>query len=187
MKALLFASALSLTFASTASALSVKQAEKWMQFAKGGSGSAGQIKCSKGRIFDRRLKKCVLSNSPDLDDGSRVEVGIWLAKRGRHEDAIATLAMVGDKSNTLAQTYIGYAHRKQGRMKLAFSHYRAALASDPQNWIARSYLGEALLQNGNLSAARDQLSRIKAGCGANCSTYKRLAGALVITENRGSN
>ena len=182
MKHLLITAAFSLAVLIPAHALTEKQAEKWMQIAKGGKGSLGQVKCKRGKIYDRRKKRCVVKNAATLDDDSRIWAGVWLAKANRHGEAIDVLNSVRKKSNTIALTYLGYSHRKLGRVTKAFGYYNAALASDPKNWIARSYLGEAHIKRGNMKSARSELARIKAGCGTRCSTYKRLAGAVRIAQ-----
>ena len=50
-----------------------------------------------------------------------------------------------------------------------------ALRQDPNYTQVREYMGEAYLQQGNVEAAREQLSEIERRCGKGCREYTLLA------------
>jgi predicted Zn-dependent protease len=76
------------------------------------------------------------------------------------------------------QNYLGFAHRKAGRIDAAMMHYQAALQLDPDYVLARSYMGQGLLNSGNVGAARAQLAQINMRAGTDNYPYRMLSDAL---------
>ena len=66
--------------------------------------------------------------------------------------------------NADIQNYLGYAHRKAGRLDPAFKHYRRALELNPRHRGAHEYIGEAYLMAGDLTSARKHLEALRKIC-----------------------
>ena len=101
-----------------------------------------------------------------------------LALLGRFDEAITILSLAHDKTDPRVLNYLGYAHRKAGRVLVGLGYYQEALRSDPDYTLVREYLGEAHLQLGDVAAARNQLDEIKKRCGTGCSEYTELSAQI---------
>ena len=66
--------------------------------------------------------------------------------------------------NADIQNYLGYAHRKAGKLDLAFKHYHRALALNPRHRGAHEYIGEAYLMAGDLAGAQKHLEALRKLC-----------------------
>lgn len=133
-------------------------------------------KCKKGKIWSKKRKKCVkIKKSSLLDDENIYQTGRDLAIRGRFSDAIQVLSYAYNKSDPRVLNYLGYAHRKAGRIDVGLGYYKEALRIDPDYILVREYMGEAFLQKGDLVSARFQLKEIEARCGPSCAEYAELA------------
>ena len=77
-----------------------------------------------------------------------------------------------------ALTYLGYSHRKQGKIDLGIRFYKAALAIDPNNVDTREYLGEGYVAAGRKDLARIELAKVEKLCGTSCEQYAELAAAI---------
>lgn len=147
-------------------------------FAAGDGGSDNtSTKCSSGKVWDKQQKKCVNQNS-SIDQDSLYEAGRRLAKAERYQEAIDVL-MLASADDKRVLNYLGYSHRKMGRVDVGLTYYRQALALDPEYTLVREYLGEALLQKGDLTGALQQLSEIRRLCESRaCSEYNELSGQI---------
>ena len=103
------------------------------------------------------------------------EVGARLAKAGRYGEAISVLGYVANKADPRVLNYLGYSHRKSGRIQVGLGYYAEALLIDPNFTPAREYLGEAYLSLGDVASARNQLGEIERRCGKDCTEYAMLA------------
>jgi Flp pilus assembly protein TadD len=65
-------------------------------------------------------------------------------------------------------TYKGYVWRKLGRLDLAESFYRAALAEAPTHRGATEYYGELKVIRGDIKGARVMLARLETQCAFGC-------------------
>ena len=139
----------------------------------GGGGEAPQ--CANGKVWDKKLKKCVNPQRGMIDDNSIYETGRDLAMAGRYGEAITILSLAADKTNPRILNYLGYSHRKSGRVLVGLGYYQEALRHDPNYTLVREYMGEAYLQNGDVDAARLQLGEIEKRCGKGCREYALLA------------
>ena len=110
-----------------------------------------------------------------IDDDSIYETGRKLAMAGRYGEAITILSLAADKTDPRILNYLGYSHRKSGRVLVGLGYYQEALRHDPNYTLVREYMGEAYLQNGDLDAARAQLGEIEKRCGKGCREYTLLA------------
>jgi len=73
-------------------------------------------------------------------------------------------AALRDPDNADIQNSLGYAHRKAGRLELAFKHYRRALEINPRHRGAHEYIGEAYLMAGDLEGAQRHLEALRKIC-----------------------
>lgn len=154
--------------------------------AAGDGGSGGTVtQCKQGEVWDNNQNKCVVPKQGMIDDNSLYEAGRDLALAGRYGEAIAALSLAADKSDPRILNYLGYSHRKQGRVLVGLGYYQEALRADPDYTLVREYLGEAYLQLGNVEAARGQLAEIEKRCGTACAEYAELARQIEQAATRG--
>ena len=147
-------------------------------FSAGGGGGGGEPttpNCPKGQAWSKKQKKCVNAQRGMIDDDSIYETGRNLAMAGRYSEAITILSLAADKTDPRILNYLGYSHRKSGRVLVGLGYYQEALRHDPNYTLVREYMGEAYLQNGDLDAARAQLAEIEKRCGKGCREYTLLA------------
>ena len=79
-----------------------------------------------------------------VDDDSLYEAGRDLAEQGRYGEAITVLSLAADKTDPRILNYLGYSHRKSGRVLVGLGYYQEALRHDPNYTLVREYMGEAL-------------------------------------------
>jgi tetratricopeptide (TPR) repeat protein len=146
----------------------------------GSSGGSGQTvsQCKKGEVWDKKQQKCVKPKFGMIDDESLYEAGRDLAKAGRYDEAISVLTLAANKEDPRVLNYLGYSHRKQGRVIVGLGYYQEALRVDPNYTLVREYLGEAHLQLGDVAAAREQLSEIEKRRGKDCEEYAELSAQI---------
>jgi tetratricopeptide (TPR) repeat protein len=140
-----------------------------------GGGADPVPNCPKGKVYDQKSKKCVVQKSGATDDDSLYATGHQLAMKGEYEEAIKVLSLAQNKSDPRILNYLGYSHRKAGRVLVGLGYYEEALRIDPNYTLVREYLGEAHLQRGDVASAKDQLGEIEKRCGTSCEEYKDLA------------
>jgi tetratricopeptide (TPR) repeat protein len=140
-----------------------------------GDGGDSSANCPKGKVHDKKTNTCKDAQRGAVDDDSLYEYGRSLALQGRYAEAIGVLYLAADKSDPRILNYLGYSHRKSGRVSVGLGYYQEALRQDPNYTQVREYMGEAYLQQGNLEAAREQLSEIERRCGKGCREYALLA------------
>ena len=144
----------------------------------GGGNNPPITKCKRGLVWDMRRKRCVAQQRGMLDDESIYEAGRGLAAAKRYGEAIAVLSLAADKTDPRILNYLGYSHRKQGRVLVGLGYYQEALRNNPDYTLVREYMGEAHLQLGDVASAKEQLSEIEKRCGKGCSEYTELAGQI---------
>lgn len=81
--------------------------------------------------------------------------------------------------NADIQNYLGYAHRKAGKLEPAFKHYRRALELNPQHRGAHEYVGEAYLMVGDLASAQKHLEALRKICLLPCEELADLERQIV--------
>lgn len=139
-----------------------------------GDGGGGQTQnCGSGKVKDKN-GKCVDQRS-QLDDETIYEAGRDLAMQGRYGEAITVLGLAANKADPRILNYLGYAHRKSGRITVGLGYYQEALRIDPNYVRAREYMGEAYLSLGDVASAKNQLTEIEKRCGKDCREYTLLA------------
>lgn len=157
----------------------------------GSSGNSGEgsdnasTQCKHGRVWDNRQQKCVEPKQGMLDDQNIYEAGRALAKAGRYAEAITVLSLADNKNDWRILNYLGYSHRKLGRVEVGLGYYQEALMADPENTLVREYMGEAYLQLGELATARRILGEIQIRCGTSCEEYTALDRQITAFEVKG--
>ena len=136
-------------------------------------------KCKKGKVYSLRKKKCITPKKSALDDDNIFRAGRQLAFNNRYAEAIEVLTLASDLNDPKILNYLGYAHRKAGRIDVGLGYYKQALAIDPDYTLVREYMGEAFLQRLDFDNARVQLSEIEKRCGINCREYTLLSAAII--------
>jgi hypothetical protein len=150
----------------------------------GGSSSGGNsaTECRSGKVWDKKSHKCVEPKQGMLDDDSLYEAGRDLAMAGHYGEAITVLGYVANKADPRVLNYLGYSHRKSGRIQVGLGYYQEALRINPDYVLAREYLGEAYLMLGDVTSAEDQLNEIHKRCGKGCREYSLLSQELARFE-----
>ena len=168
--------ALALAAALTLSPLAASTA-----FSAGSGGSSGSSSptCSNGKVWNKKQKKCMPPQA--VDDDSLYEAGRDLAMQGRYGEAIEVLSLAADKTDPRILNYLGYSHRKAGRITVGLGYYQEALRIDPDYTLVREYMGEAYLQLGDVDAAKSQLTEIEKRKGKGSREYVLLANEIAKT------
>lgn len=175
------------SFRAAMAALLLSGAIAGPSFAAGDGGGSNDTvtQCKQGEVWDKEQKKCVVPKQGMIDDDSIYEAGRDLAMAERYGEAIAVLSLAADKSDPRILNYLGYSHRKQGRVLVGLGYYQEALLADPDYTLVREYLGEAYLQLGDVDAARGQLAEIEKRCGTGCAEHAELARQIEAFAARG--
>ena len=104
------------------------------------------------------------------------------------------LSLAADKTDPRILNYLGYSHRKAGRVTVGLGYYQEALRHDPDYTLVREYMGEAYLQQGNVEAAKEQLDRDREalrqglrGIRAARRADRRLSQGLSLADSRSEN
>lgn len=145
-------------------------------YAMGDGGSSSTTpakKCKKGEVV--KNGKCVKATSGVLPDEDLYQQGRALAQAGEYDWALTVLAAVSNQKDPRVLNYIGYSHRKSGRLDEAFGYYHKAIEIDPNFVLAREYLGEGYVAAGRIDLAKSQLTEIANRCGTTCEEYQELA------------
>lgn len=166
----------------------------------GDNASDNAPKCKEGEVWSPNEKslfgtgKCVSETeikedkkgaSLDIEEQQKLfyDYGKARANAGDYQHAIAVLRMAPNQDDPRVLNYLGFSHRKLGRMDEALGYYRAAIAADPDFSLVREYLGEAYIQLGLLEKAREQLSEIERICGGReCGEYRQLADLIIDSQ-----
>ena len=74
--------------------------------------------------------------------------------------------------------YLGYSHRKLGRLALSLANYQQALRLNPKHQGAHEYIGEAYLELGDLERAEMHLKALDKICTFGCAAYRELKRAI---------
>jgi tetratricopeptide (TPR) repeat protein len=140
-----------------------------------GSGSSSEVQCRKGLVYDKAKGMCVQAQSQLMDDEQLYAYGRSLALAGDYDEALETLAAIGDQNDAMVLTMIGYSKRKLGHVGDGIAFYHKALAIDPDNVNTREYLGEGYVSIGRTDLAIAELEKIENVCGVDCEQYVELA------------
>ena len=144
----------------------------------GGSGGDTAQTCPAGKVWDKKAKKCVNPTFGVMSDDSIYEAGRDLAYAGRYDEAIAVLTLAKDKTDERILNFLGYSHRKSGRVLVGLGYYQEAVRNNPDYTLVREYMGEAYLQLDDVASAQQQLGEIAKRCGTNCREYSLLSAQI---------
>jgi Flp pilus assembly protein TadD len=140
------------------------------------SKSAKAYGCKRGEAA--RKDACVTLAAGVMTDEELYEQGKLLATDNEYDWALEVLALITKQDDAKVLNYIGYSHRKAGRLETGIEAYKKALSLDANFVQARAYLGEAYILAGQKELATAELAEIKTRCGADCTEYKELEKAL---------
>jgi tetratricopeptide (TPR) repeat protein len=152
--------------------------------AGGGNNTSVKKTCKKGQVVKmmkkngKNVKTCVKASAGVLPDDELYSQGRELAKAGEYDWALDVLAAIENQNQPRVLNYIGYSHRKAGRLETGITYYRKALAIDPNYVLAREYLGEGYVAAGKIELAQAELNEIAKRCGVTCEEYKDLSAAI---------
>lgn len=159
--------------------------------AGGGSGTSDDSPakiCKKGEVVKEvvengtKKKICVKVDAGILHDEDLYQQGRALAKDGEFEWALGVLAHIQNQNDPRVLNYIGYSHRKLGRLETGIEYYHKALAINPNFVLAREYLGEGYVASGRIDLAKAELAAIEKQCGTTCEEYVDLAEAIAAAN-----
>jgi Flp pilus assembly protein TadD len=138
--------------------------------------SAKGLGCKRGEAA--RANACLALASGAMTDDELYEQGKLLATDGEYDWALEVLALITKQDDAKVLNYVGYSHRKAGRLETGIEAYKKALSLDANYVQARAYLGEAYVLAGQKDLAMAELVEIKTRCGVECPEYKELEKAL---------
>jgi tetratricopeptide (TPR) repeat protein len=106
--------------------------------------------------------------------------GEYLVKAEKYEEAIPLLKKVVAKEpkHTDALNYLGYCHRKLGKLDEAKAYYEEALKLDPNHLGALEYQGELFLMLKDLPKAEANLAKLVTLCPQGCEQREDLEDAI---------
>lgn len=134
--------------------------------------------CAEGQIWDEATKACVTAEEQSLNDDQRFGAVRELAYAGRHDEALAILAMMSEGETPRVLTYQGFLLRQTGRVEEGIAAYERAIAVDSANHLARSYYGQLLVQMNEVELAQMQLAAIRMHGGGGTWAERSLATAI---------
>lgn len=138
-------------------------------------------KCESGFVYDKKSRTCTSTNGHRFDFETLYQEVRALSYDGRYSDAQDLLALMpADHDRTL--TYMGFTNRKMGNADAAMEYYGLALARNPANVMARSYMGQGFVEDGNITAAIEQLREIRAHGGTGTWAEASLRTAIATGE-----
>jgi len=146
--------------------------------------SPATLKCKKGDVVKvvNKKKICVKASSGVLPDEELYQQGRALAKEGEYDWALEVLALIQNQNDPRVLNYVGYSHRKSGRLETGIEYYRKALAINPNFVLAREYLGEGYAASGRIDLAKAELAEIEKRCGTSCEEYQDLSEAIAAAN-----
>ena len=80
-------------------------------------------------------------------------------------------------------TYQGFANRKLGNYETALSFYQQALAVDDNHKGANEYLGEYYIEQGQMTLAQNQLSKLESICAFGCEEAEELRRWIISAKH----
>lgn len=150
--------------------------------------SAKALNCKRGEAAmwggEGAAKKqaCIALVAGVMGDDELYEQGKLLATESEYDWALEVLALITKQDDAKVLNYIGYSHRKAGRLETGIEVYKKALTLDPNFVQAREYLGEAYVLAGKKDLAMAELAEIKTRCGETCPEYAELQKAITAAN-----
>jgi Flp pilus assembly protein TadD len=142
--------------------------------------SAKALGCKRGEaaMWSDGKQACAALAPDAMKDDELYEQGKMLADEGEYDWALEVLAQIKKQDDAKVLNYVGYSHRKAGRLETGIEAYKKALTLDPDYVQARAYLGEAYILAGKKDLAMAELAEIKTRKGEDNDAYKELSKAL---------
>ena len=99
-----------------------------------------------------------------------------LINKKQFSDAILKLndALASDSKNADIYNYLGFSHRKLGKMEQAAIYYNKALEINPKHKGALEYQGEMYLTLNKINKAEENLKKLDKICFLGCSEFDKL-------------
>ena len=99
-----------------------------------------------------------------------------LINKKQFSDAILKLndALASDSENADIYNYLGFSHRKLGKMEKAAFYYNKALKINPKHKGALEYQGEMYLTLNQIGKAEENLKKLDKICFLGCSEFDKL-------------
>ena len=104
-----------------------------------------------------------------------------LINKKQYSDAIVKLndALVTDNKNADIYNYLGFSHRKLGKMEDAAFFYNKALEINPKHKGALEYQGEMYLTLNQIGKAEENLKKLDKICFLGCSEFDKLKKSIM--------
>jgi tetratricopeptide (TPR) repeat protein len=104
-----------------------------------------------------------------------------LINKKQYSDAIVKLndALVTDSKNADIFNYLGFSHRKLGKMEDAAFFYNKALEINPKHKGALEYQGEMYLTLNQIGKAEENLKKLDKICFLGCSEFDKLKKSIM--------
>ena len=104
-----------------------------------------------------------------------------LINKKQYSDAIVKLndALVTDSKNADIYNYLGFSHRKLGKMEDAAFFYNKALEINPKHKGALEYQGEMFLTLNQIGKAEDNLKKLDKICFLGCPEFDKLKKSIM--------
>ena len=104
-----------------------------------------------------------------------------LINKKQYSDAIVKLndALVTDNKNADIYNYLGFSHRKLGKMEDAAFFYNKALEINPKHKGALEYQGEMFLTLNQIGKAEENLKKLDKICFLGCSEFDKLKKSIM--------
>src|SRR5438309_8440378 len=120
--------------------------------------------------------------SRDAPDLTSVRAKI---KAKDYKSALAELTpMLETHQHADVYNLMGFALRKTGDSKQAYTFYRKALDFDPEHKGALEYLGELYVETGQIDKARENVAALKKLCPSGCEELADLEKAISETTSK---
>ena len=104
-----------------------------------------------------------------------------LINKKQFSDAIVKLndALATDSNNADIYNYLGFSHRKLGKMEDAAFFYNKALEINPKHKGALEYQGEMYLTLNQIGKAEENLKKLDKICFLGCSEFDKLKKSIM--------
>ena len=108
-----------------------------------------------------------------------------LINKKQYSDAIVKLndALVTDSKNADIYNYLGFSHRKLGKMEDAAFFYNKALEINPKHKGALEYQGEMYLTLNQVQKAEKNLKKLDKICFLGCSEFDKLKKSIMDAKS----
>lgn len=187
MNSILYGTILSVSLAMSTTAYAAGDSDSGSGTTNSGSGKAEspkKLKCKTNQMIKtvkkdgKDVKMCVAKTAGLIPDEEIYVQARALAEEGEYEWALTLFDLVQNKQDPRVLNYMGYSHRKAGRLETGITYYKQALAIDPNYVRVREYLGEGYVAAGRIDLAKEQLIEISNRAGTNCDEYVDLKKAI---------